>query len=199
MKHYARILAFGMMLIVPRVASASTWNIDPDHSSVGFSIRHLMVSNVKGNFDKFSGTVDLDDKNITASKVTATIDASSIDTRVQKRDDHLRSPDFFDVAKYPEITFVSKRWSRASNGKLKVSGDLTMHGVTRAVVLDVAPFSKESRDPWGNTRRGTTATATINRKDFGIDWNKSLDTGGLMIGDQVEISLEIEMTLSKAG
>ena len=199
MKHFSRILAVGLMLIAPRLASAATWNIDPDHSSVGFSIRHLMVSNVKGNFDRFSGTVDLDDKNITASKVTATIDASSIDTRVQKRDDHLRSPDFFDVAKYPEISFVSKRWSRAANGKLKVSGDLTMHGVTRTVVLNVAPFSKETRDPWGNTRRGTTATATINRKDFGIDWNKGLDTGGLMIGDQVEITLEIEMTLSKAG
>ncbi len=199
MKHFSRILAVGLMLIAPRLASAATWNIDPDHSSVGFSIRHLMVSNVKGNFDRFSGTVDLDDKNITASKVSATIDASSIDTRVQKRDDHLRSPDFFDVAKYPEITFASKRWSRAANGKLKVSGDLTMHGVTRTVVLNVAPFSKETRDPWGNTRRGTTATATINRKDFGIDWNKGLDTGGLMIGDQVEITLEIEMTLSKAG
>ena len=199
MKHFSRILAVGLMLLSPRLASAATWNIDPDHSSVGFSIRHLMVSNVKGNFDRFSGTVDLDDKNITASKVSATIDASSIDTRVQKRDDHLRSPDFFDVAKYPEISFVSKRWSRAANGKLKVSGDLTMHGVTRTVVLDVAPFSKETRDPWGNTRRGTTAKTTINRKDFGIDWNKSLDTGGLMIGDQVEITLEIEMTLSKAG
>ena len=199
MKHFSRILAVGLMLLSPRLASAATWNIDPDHSSVGFSIRHLMVSNVKGNFDRFSGTVDLDDKNITASKVSATIDASSIDTRVQKRDDHLRSPDFFDVAKYPEITFASKRWSRAANGKLKVSGDLTMHGVTRTVVLNVAPFSKETRDPWGNTRRGTTATATINRKDFGIDWNKGLDTGGLMIGDQVEITLEIEMTLSKAG
>ena len=199
MKHFSRILAVGLMLLSPRLASAATWNIDPDHSSVGFSIRHLMVSNVKGNFDRFSGAVDLDDKNITASKVSATIDASSIDTRVQKRDDHLRSPDFFDVAKYPEISFVSKRWSRAANGKLKVSGDLTMHGVTRTVVLDVAPFSKETRDPWGNTRRGTTAKTTINRKDFGIDWNKSLDTGGLMIGDQVEITLEIEMTLSKAG
>jgi polyisoprenoid-binding protein YceI len=199
MKHYAKILAVGLILIAPRLASASTWNIDPDHSSVGFSIKHLMVSNVKGNFDKFTGKVDLDDKNITASKVTATIDASSIDTHVQKRDDHLRSPDFFDVAKYPEITFVSKRWSRAANGKLKVTGDLTMHGVTRTVVLDVAPFSKETRDPWGNTRRATTATATINRKDFGIDWNKSLDTGGLMIGDQVDITLEIEMIQAKAG
>lgn len=199
MKRYARILAAGLMLLLPKLALASTWNIDPDHSSIGFSIRHLTISNVKGNFDKFSGTVNLDDKNITASKVTATIDASSIDTRVQKRDDHLRSTDFFDVAKYPEITFVSKRWSRTANGTLKVSGDLTMHGITRAVVLDVAPFSPETRDPWGNTRRGTTAKATINRKDFGIDWNKNLDTGGLMIGDQVEISLEIEMILSKAG
>jgi polyisoprenoid-binding protein YceI len=199
MKHYAKILAVGMMLIAPSLASASTWNIDPDHSSVGFSIKHLMVSNVKGSFDKFSGAVDLDDKNIAASKVSATIDAASIDTRVQKRDDHLRSPDFFDVAKYPNITFVSKQWSRGAKGAMKVAGDLTMHGVTRKVVLNVAPFSKETRDPWGNTRRGTTATATINRKDFGIDWNKSLDTGGLMIGDQVDITLEIEMILAKAG
>ena len=121
MKHYARILAAGLMLLSPRLALASTWNIVPDHSSVGFSILYLMGSNIKGNFDRFSGAVDLDDRNIAASKVTATIDASSIDTRVQKRDDHLRSPDFFDVAKYPEIIFVSKRWSRTSNGKLKSS------------------------------------------------------------------------------
>jgi polyisoprenoid-binding protein YceI len=199
MKYHAKLLTIGLMLLMPLSASAATWTIDPDHSSVGFSIRHLMVSNVRGNFDRFGGSVDLDDKNIAASKVSASIEASSINTRVQKRDEHLQSPDFFDVAKFPSITFVSKKWSREPGGKLKVAGDLTMHGVTRAVVLEVAPFSKETKDPWGNVRRGTTARTTINRKDFGIDWNKNLDTGGLMIGEQVEITLEIEMIKAKAG
>lgn len=199
MKYYAKMVTLALMSLLPISASASTWNLDPDHSSVGFSIRHLMVSNVRGNFDRFGGTVDLDDRNITGSKVNATIEAGSVNTRVQKRDEHLQGPEFFDVAKYPSITFVSKKWSKDARGRLKVSGDLTMHGVTRPVVLDVAPFSPETRDPWGNLRRGTTATTTINRKDFGLDWSKTMDNGGLMIGEEVDITLEIEMIKAKAG
>lgn len=199
MKHHAKLVTFGLMLLMPLTASASTWNIDPDHSSVGFSIRHLMVSNVRGTFDRFGGSVDLDDKNIAAAKVSATIEAASINTRVQKRDEHLQGAEFFDVTRFPAITFVSKKWSRDPKGKLKVAGDLTMHGVTRPVVLNVAPFSKETNDPWGNVRRGTTATTTINRKDFGLDWSKTMDNGGLMIGEEVEIILEIEMIKVKAG
>ncbi|MBN1278482.1 MAG: YceI family protein [Chlorobium sp.] len=196
MKRFVRICALGIALMIPDFALASTWKIDQDHSSVGFSVKHLMVSNVRGSFTRFSGTVDLDDRDITAAKVSATIDASSINTNVQKRDDHLRGADFFDVAKYSNITFVSKKWSRIPDGKMKVTGNLAMHGITKQVVLNVEPFSKEIRDAWGKTRRATTATARINRQDFGITWNKALDAGGLTIGDEVDIVLEMELIKS---
>ncbi len=193
MKRFVRMFALGIALITPNAAMASTWSIDQDHSSVGFSITHLMVSKVKGSFSQFSGTVDLGDRDITASKVSATIAATSINTNVQKRDEHLRGPDFFDAAKYPSITFVSKKWSRTADGKLKVAGDLTMHGKTHEVVLNVEPFSSEIRDAWGKTRRATTATARINRQDFDITWNKALDAGGVTIGNEVDIVLDIEL------
>jgi polyisoprenoid-binding protein YceI len=180
-------------LALPVIASAATWTIDPDHSNVGFKVRHLMVSNVKGSFDKYTGTIDINDKDITKSKVEVSIDTSSINTNQQKRDEHLRSADFFDVAKFPTMTFVSKKVTKAGKGKLKVTGDLTLHGVTREVVLDVEPLSKESKDLYGNLRRGTTATTKINRKDFGLVWNKVLETGGVAVGDEVSITLEIEM------
>jgi polyisoprenoid-binding protein YceI len=182
-----------LALTLPAFAIASTWNIDPDHSNVGFKVRHLMVSNVKGSFDKHTGTVDLNDKDITKSKVEVSIDTSSINTNVQKRDDHLRSADFFDVAKFPAMTFVSKKVARAGKDKLKVTGDLTLHGVTKEVVLDVEGPSQESKDPWGNFRRGATASTKINRKDFGLNWNKALETGGVVVGEEVTITLEIEM------
>ena len=193
MKHLVRIIVLGLALLLPQLASASTWSIDPDHSNIGFSVRHLMVSNVKGNFVKFEGTADLDDRDIAKSKVTASIDVNSISTNVQKRDEHLRSADFFDVEKYPTMTFVSGTWTKSAKGAFKVTGALTLHGVTKPVVLNVQPFSKESKDPWGNIRRATSATAKIRRQDFGLTWNKSLDAGGVMIGDDVAISLEIEM------
>ncbi|NEX13050.1 MAG: protein yceI precursor [Prosthecochloris sp.] len=193
MKRLTKGLLLGVALLVPDFALASSWKIDSDHSSVGFSIRHLMVSNVKGAFTTFGGTVELDDDKITDSKVSATIDVASINTNVKKRDDHLRSPDFFDVANYPEMTFVSKKWKQAPDGKLRILGDLTMHGVTKEVELDVEPFSAEVRDPWGNIRRGTSATARINRKDFGINYNQVLDNGGLTVGNEVDIELEIEL------
>ncbi|MSN25363.1 MAG: protein yceI precursor [Geobacter sp.] len=180
-------------LTLPAFAFASTWNIDPEHSNVEFKVRHLMVSNVKGHFDKYSGTVNIDDKDITKSKVEVNIDTNSINSNVQKRDEHLRSADFFDVAKYPAMTFVSKKVAKAGQDKLKVTGDLTLHGVTKEVVLDVAGPSKESKDPWGNLRKGATATTKINRKDFGLTWNKALETGGVVVGDEVAITLEIEM------
>jgi polyisoprenoid-binding protein YceI len=180
-------------LSLPAFAFASTWTIDPEHSNVGFKVRHLMVSNVKGQFDKHTGTVDIDDKDITKSKVEVSIDTNSINTNVQKRDEHLRSADFLDVAKYPTMTFVSKKVEKAGKGKLKITGDLTLHGVTRQVVLDAEPLSKESKDPWGNIRRGTVATTKIDRKDFGLTWNKGLETGGVLVGDEITITLEIEM------
>lgn len=184
-------------LSLPVLASAATWNIDPDHSNIGFKVRHLMVSNVRGSFEKHTGVVDINDKDIAKSKVEVTIDTASINTNVQKRDEHLRSADFFDVAKYPTMTFVSRKVARAGKDKLNVTGDLTLHGVTRQVVLNVEGVTGESKDPWGTIRRGATASTKINRKDFGLVWNKALETGGVAVGDEVTINLEIEMIKAK--
>lgn len=193
MKRIIASISTIVALALPAFAFASTWTIDPDHSNIGFKVRHLMVSNVRGSFDKHSGTVEIDDKDITRSKVNISIDTNSINTNVQKRDEHLRSADFFDVAKYPTMTFVSKKVAKAGKDKLKVTGDLTLHGVTKQVVLDVVGPTKESKDPWGNIRKGATATTKINRKDFGLVWNAALETGGVTVGDEVTITLEIEM------
>ncbi len=193
MKRLIAAISTIIALAIPIFASASTWNIDPDHSNVGFKVRHLMISNVKGNFEKHSGIVEINDKDISKSRVEVTIDTNSINTNVQKRDEHLRSADFFEVAKYPTMTFVSKKVARVGKDRLKVTGDLTLHGVTREVALDVEGPSKESKDPWGNIRRGATANTKINRKDFGLLWNKALETGGVVVGEEVAITLEIEM------
>lgn len=193
MKRIIASISTIVALALPAFAFASTWTIDPDHSNIGFKVRHLMVSNVRGSFDKHSGTVEIDDKDITRSKVNISIDTNSINTNVQKRDEHLRSADFFDVTKYPTMTFVSKKVAKAGKDKLKITGDLTLHGVTKQVVLDVAGPTKESKDPWGNIRKGATATTKINRKDFGLVWNAALETGGVTVGDEVTITLEIEM------
>lgn len=195
-----RLLASIITIIamaLPALASAATWNIDPDHSNIGFKVRHLMVSNVKGSFDKHTGVVDINDMDITKSKVQVTIDTASINTNVQKRDEHLRSADFFDVAKYPTMSFVSKKVAKAGKDQLKVTGDLTLHGITKEVVLNVEGPSKESKDPWGNIRSGATASAKINRTDFGLVWNKALETGGVVVGEEVAITLEIEMIKAK--
>lgn len=180
-------------LALPAFAFASTWAIDPDHSNVGFKVRHLMISNVKGSFDKHTGTVEINDKDITESRVEISIDTNSINTNVPKRDEHLRSADFFDVDKYPAMTFVSKKVARAGQDKLEVTGDLTLHGITRQVVLDVEGPTQESKDPWGVIRKGATATTKINRSDFGLVWNAALETGGVAVGDEITITLEIEM------
>lgn len=193
MKHLMKIIALCLTLALPTLSLATTWNIDPEHSNVGFKVKHLMVSNVKGDFEKFSGVVELNGKDVTRSKVDVTIDTNSINTNVQKRDEHLRSGDFLDVVKYPTMTFVSKKVVKAGKGALRVTGDLTIHGITKEVVLSVAPISGESKDPWGNIRRGTSAGTKINRKDFGLTWNKALETGGVLVGDEITISLEIEM------
>jgi polyisoprenoid-binding protein YceI len=193
MKRIIALLSTIVALALPALASAAAWNIDPDHSNVGFKVRHLMVSNVKGSFEKNSGVVDINDKDITKSTVNVTIDTASINTNVLKRDEHLRSADFFDVAKYPTMTFASKKVAKDGKNGLKVTGDLTLHGVTREVVLAVDGLSKESKDPWGNIRRGASASTSINRKDFGLVWNKALETGGVAVGEQVTITLEIEM------
>jgi polyisoprenoid-binding protein YceI len=197
MKRLFTTFALISALVIPNLALSSTWNIDPDHSNVGFKIRHMMVSNVTGRFATYTGTVNLDDADITKSTVDVSIDTASINTNVQKRDEDLRSANFFDVAKYPKMTFVSKKISKAGSDHLLVKGILTLHGVSKDVVLDVEGPTMESKDPWGNIRKGATATTTINRKDFGLTWNAALETGGVLVGDEVNITLEIEMIKAK--
>jgi len=178
----------------PLAARATTLEIDLAHSTAQFSVKHLMVSNVRGEFTKLTGTVELDEQDITRSRVQATIDASTIATRDEKRDAHLKSADFFDVEKYPTITFKSTSVQKAGKGKLKVTGDLTLHGVTRQVVLDVEGPSAEAKDPWGNVKIGANASTRINRKDFGLTWNTALEAGGVLVGEEVAITLDLELT-----
>jgi polyisoprenoid-binding protein YceI len=185
-------------LALPSLARAATWNLDPAHTSVQFSVRHLMVSTVRGAFGKLSGTVQVEEKDLTRSKIQATIDAASIDTRVEKRDTHLKSPDFLDVARYPTIVFVSKKVEAGAPGHFKVIGDLTLHGVTREVSLDVEGPTPEIKDPRGNTRAGAQATTTIHRKDFGLTWNQVLEAGGVAVGDEVTITIDVEATKQTA-
>ena len=191
-RHIVAIIAL-LAFAIPVLSDASTWQIDPDHSSFQFKVRHLMVSNVKGGFTKASGVVTIDEKDISNLKVELTIDAASVSTDHAKRDEHLRGPDFFDVAKYPTLTFVSKKVIKAGPENLKVTGDLTIHGVTREVTVDVEGPTPEVKDPWGNFRRGATATTKINRKDFGLTWNRTLETGGVVVGDDVTIYVEVEL------
>jgi len=186
--------AVALLVALPSLAFAATWEIDPAHSSAEFSVKHMMVSNVKGSFNIEKGTVNLDDKDITKSTVEATLDAKSVNTGNAKRDEHLRAPDFFDTAKFPTITFKSTKVEKAGEGKLKVSGNLTMHGVTKPVVLDVTGPSKESKDPWGNTRTGVEATTKLNRKDFGLTYNSALETGGVAVGEEVTVTLDLSLT-----
>jgi polyisoprenoid-binding protein YceI len=171
----------------------SSWQIDPSHSSAHFSVRHMMVTNVRGEFSRLSGTLRLDASDITKSYVEATIEADSINTRDAQRDAHLKSADFFDVEKYPTIEFRSTRITRKGPGELAVAGDLTIHGVTRPVVLAVEAEDVELKDPYGNVKRGATATTTINRKDFGLTWNVALEAGGVIVGDEVKITLDVEL------
>ena len=186
------LIAAAVALSAP--ALAATWQIDPAHSNVSFSVRHMMVSNERGEFTKVSGTVEGDEKAPTQAVINATIDATSINTREAKRDDHLKSADFLDVAKYPTITFKSKRIEPSGTGQFKVTGDLTLHGVTREVVLDVSDVTPPIKDPMGKTRAGAHATTKIDRKDFGINWSKTMDGGGLLVGNDVDISIDVEAT-----
>ncbi len=186
------ILGLALVAALPVTAWSSTWIFDTSHTEIGFKVKHLMVSNTKGSFSEFSGTVTIDDTDITKSSVGVTINTASIDTNDEKRDEHLRSPDFFNVAEFPEITFKSTSVEESKDGFL-VTGDLTMHGVTQSIVLEVEEFTGEVSDPWGNTRRGLTASGKIDRQDFGLTWSKTLDGGGLVVGDEVRIILEVEL------
>ena len=198
MRRFAVLLVALIALSFPTLSGASTWEIDPAHTLAQFAIRHLMISTVRGHFDKVSGTVTIDENDPTKSKIEATIDTASINTRVEKRDEHLKSPDFFDVAKYPTITFTSKKIEKVGDTKFKVTGDLTIRGITKEVVLDVEGNPKAFKDPFGMMRVGGNATTTINRKDFGLAWNKALETGGVVVGDEVTITIDIEMTQKEA-
>jgi polyisoprenoid-binding protein YceI len=170
----------------------TTWNIDPAHSVAEFKVKHMMISNVKGQFAKITGTLTLDESDVAKSRVEAVIDAASIETRDAQRDAHLKSADFFDVEKAPTLSFTSTKVSLVRDGELAVEGNLTIRGVTRKVVFSVEGPTPPAKDPWGNTRVAVSATTKINRKDFGLTWNAALETGGILVGDEVTITLDAE-------
>lgn len=195
--HYLKLLVlplFFIALIISSNAQAKKFNIDPEHSNVGFKIRHLF-SNVRGQFNTFSGSFDFDATKKSGGSLKISIQTASIDTNNEKRDKHLKSPDFFDVAKYPEIKFTSTKVESTGDKTYKVQGYLSMHGVTKVVSLDV-DFIGEGKDPWGNFKAAFSAEAKVNRKDYGIEWNETLETGGFLLGNDVKISIEIEAGLA---
>jgi polyisoprenoid-binding protein YceI len=173
-------------------AARTTWKIDPVHSHIEFSVRHLMITTVKGRFGGVDGTVIIDELDRAKSSVDVRIEASTIDTREPQRDAHLRSADFFDVETFPHLTFKSTHVSNPKGGEFTVNGNLTIHGVTREVVLNVTEEGR-GKDPWGGARAGFSATTKINRKDYGLNWNQTLETGGVLVGDEVKIRLELQL------
>jgi polyisoprenoid-binding protein YceI len=194
--HLSRIAiaaAAAAVLSLPASAGTSTWKIDPQHSSAQFSVRHLAISTVRGAFSKVTGTIILDENDVTKSAVDVTIDVSTVDTREPNRDNDLRSDKFFDVAHYPSMTFKSRKVEQVAPGKLKVTGDLTIRGTTKEVVLDVDGPTAPVKDPWGNQRAAVNATTKINRQDFGVKWNATMDNGGVVVGDDVPITIDVEM------
>ena len=173
-------------------ATTTTWNIDPVHSVAEFKVKHMMISNVKGQFAQVSGVLVLDEKDLTHSRVEASIDGASINTRDSQRDTHLKSADFLHVGKFPILSFKSARINHAADADLAVTGDLTIRGVTRPVTFTVEGPTPPAKDPWGNTRLGLSASTKINRKDFGLTWNTALETGGILVGDDVTITLDVQ-------
>lgn len=173
-------------------ATTSTWNIDPVHTTAEFKVRHMMITNVKGQFTGVTGVLTLDEQDVTKSHVETSIEAASINTREADRDTHLKSADFLDVEKFPTLTFASTRITRTGEDEVEVEGNLTIHGVTRKVLFAVEGPTPPGKDPWGNTRIGWTATTKINRKDFGLNWNAALETGGILVGDEVTLTLDVE-------
>ena len=180
------------MSTTTQTAAATTWKIDPVHSHIEFSVRHLMITTVKGRFTGVDGTVSIDDADPSASAVDVRIDASTIDTREPQRDAHLRSADFLDAETFPRLTFKSTRVSERRGDQFSVTGNLTIRGVTREVVLKVTDEGR-GKDPWGGERAGFSATTRINRKDYGLNWNQTLETGGVLVGDEVTIRIELQL------
>jgi polyisoprenoid-binding protein YceI len=187
------VVAAGLVLAAASSAQAQTWTIDASHSAAHFAVRHMMVSTVRGDMGKLTGTVTFDPARPSAGSIEATIDATGIDTREAGRDKHLKSADFFDVEKFPTITFKSKKIEPSAGGGFKVTGDLTMKGVTKEVVLDVEPLRPAIKDQRGNPRTGTAATTKINRQEFGISWSRTLDGGGLVVSDEVSVTIDVEL------
>lgn len=181
------------VLSLPAGAATSNWQIDPAHSSAQFAVRHMAISTVRGAFSKVTGAVVFDDKDVSKSIVDVTIDVASVDTRQPDRDNDLRSDKFFDVAHFPSITFKSKKVEQSAPGKLKITGDLTIRGTTKEVVLDVDGPTAPVKDPWGNQRVAANATTKINRQDYGVKWNATLDNGGVVVGDDVSIIIDVEL------
>jgi polyisoprenoid-binding protein YceI len=189
-QHWLAMLAAGMIFGMTSIAGAAEYSVDPAHTSVGFAVKH-MFSKTTGEFKDKEGTFTFDPQKLGAAKVRFSAKADSIYTNNEKRDGHLKSPDFFDTAKYKELVFVGKKLTAAGDNKYKLEGDLTMHGVTKPVTFDVE-YLGEGKSPFGDVRAGFTAITKVNRKDFGLTWNKALDNGGLLIGEDVEVKLEIE-------
>jgi polyisoprenoid-binding protein YceI len=193
-QHFAAPLIIASALALPLSATADSkpWTLDPAHSRVGFEISHLVVSTVSGYFKDVTGTIALDEANLTHSNVAITVQAKSIDTGEPKRDEHLRSADFFDVAKYPLITFQSTKITRAGGTKYKLTGDLSLHGVSKPVTLD-ANVTEPIKTPWGTMARGVKASGKIKRSDYGLTWNKALETGGFVVGNDVTLNIQVEI------
>jgi polyisoprenoid-binding protein YceI len=181
-----------MSTVATPQTATTTWNIDPAHTMAEFKVKHMMISNVKGQFAKVTGTLTRDESDPTKSHGEATIEAASIETRDAQRDAHLKSADFLDVEKFPTLSFKSTRTNLVRDGELAVEGDLTIRGVTRKVIFSVEGPTPPAKDPWGNTRIAVSATTKINRKDFGLTWNAALETGGILVGDDVTITLDVE-------
>jgi polyisoprenoid-binding protein YceI len=170
-----------------------SWQLDTSHSRIGFAVKHMMVSTVRGEFKNYTGSLQLDETDFTRSTITGEIEVASIDTRDEGRDGHLKSADFFDVENHPKMTFKSKRIEAKGDNEYTVYGDLTIRGVTREIAID-AEYSGKQQNPWGVTMTGFSGSTTINRKDFGLEWNVALETGGILVGEKVKLELEVELT-----
>lgn len=193
MKHFIIVPVVLLMVALGQTACAAEWTVDKSHSNVGFSVKHLMIATVRGNFLDYDATITFDEKDPSNLSFQGTIQAASINTDNDKRDNHLRSEDFFDVTNYPTLTFKSKKTEKVADGTFKMTGELTIRGVTKEIVLNVEGLTLMVKDPMGNIKTGVMATATINRKDFGLNWNVAIEAGGVLVGEEVKIILEAEL------
>jgi polyisoprenoid-binding protein YceI len=197
LRRIATTIGIAAVFSLPAFAATSTWQIDPAHSAAQFSVRHMAISTVRGSFSNVKGTLVLDETDISKSSVNVTIDVNTVDTREPDRDKDLKSDKFFDVEHFPTMIFKSKKVEQVSAGKLKVTGDLTIRGTTKQIVLDIDGPSAPVKDPWGNTRVAVNATTKINRQDYGVKWNATLDSGGVVVGDDVNITIDAELIKAK--